>query len=197
MKVAVSSTGPTLDATVSPRFGRCPYFVIVETATMGYEAITNNSANSASGAGIAAAQEIASRGINAVLTGRLGPNASQVLSQVGIKMVTGAGGTVRQAVEAYKNGGLNETPSIPAGQSLGYGRGMGGGRGSGRGQGMGRGMGRGMGMGLQTPYTVPQPAYEKPLAPTSRDEEKETLNRHLTDLETQLKEVKKRLEELK
>ena len=27
MKVAVSSTGPDLDATVSPRFGRCPYFV--------------------------------------------------------------------------------------------------------------------------------------------------------------------------
>jgi len=77
LKVAVSSTGPDLDATVSPRFGRCPYFVIVETATMGYEAITNNSANNASGAGIAAAQEVASRGIDAVLTGRFGPNAFQ------------------------------------------------------------------------------------------------------------------------
>ncbi len=79
MKVAVSSTGTDLDATVSPRFGRCPYFVIVETTTMGYEAIPNNNANSASGAGIAAAQEVARRGIDAVLTGRFGPNASQAL----------------------------------------------------------------------------------------------------------------------
>jgi predicted Fe-Mo cluster-binding NifX family protein len=194
LKVAVSSTGPNLDATVSPRFGRCPYFVIVETATMGYEAIPNTSAGSASGAGIAAAQEVASRGIEAVLTGRFGPKASQVLSQVGIKMVTGAGGTVRQAVEAYKNGGLNEALSIPVGQGLGYDRGMGGGRGAGGGRGMGRGMGRSM--GLRAPYTVLQPGYEAPLAPTNRDEEKETLKRHLTDLEAQLKKVKKRLEEL-
>ena len=59
---------------------------------------------------------------------------------------------------------------------------------------MGRGMGRGM--GLQAPYIAPQPAYEAPLAPTSPDEEKEMLKRHLTDLEAQLKAVKKRLEEL-
>ena len=59
---------------------------------------------------------------------------------------------------------------------------------------MGRGMGRGM--GFQTPYAAPPPAYKAPLAPTSRDAEKETLKRYLTDLETQLKEVKKRLEEL-
>ncbi len=201
MKVAVSSMGPDLDATVSPRFGRCPYFVIVETATMGYEAIPNTSANSPSGAGIAAAQEVASRGIDAVLTGRFGPNASQVLSQVGIKMVTGASGTVRQAVETYKNGGLNEAPSIPAGQGIGYdpgmgyGRGMGGGRGAGGGRGSVRGMGRGM--GFRAPYTAPQPGYDAPPAPTSRDEAKEMLTRHLTDLEAQLKEVKKKLEELK
>ncbi len=207
MKVAVSSMGPDLDATVSPRFGRCPYFVIVETATMGYEAIPNTSANSPSGAGIAAAQEVASRGIDAVLTGRFGPNASQVLSQVGIKMVTGASGTVRQAVETYKNGGLNEAPSLPAGQGIGYdpgmgynpgmgyGRGMGGGRGAGGGRGSGRGMGRGM--GFRAPYTAPQPGYDAPPAPTSRDEAKEMLTRHLTDLEAQLKEVKKRLEDLK
>ncbi|MCW3989729.1 MAG: DUF5320 family protein [Candidatus Bathyarchaeota archaeon] len=201
MKVAVSSMGPDLDAAVSPRFGRCPYFVIVETATMGYEAMPNTSANSPSGAGIAAAQEVASRGIDAVLTGRFGPNASQVLSQVGIKMVTGASGTVRQAVETYKNGGLNEAPSIPAGPGIGYdpgmgyGRGMGGGRGAGGGRGSGRGMGRGM--GFRAPYTAPQPGYEAPPAPTSRDEAKEMLKGHLTDLEAQLKEVKKRLEDLK
>jgi predicted Fe-Mo cluster-binding NifX family protein len=195
LKVAVSSTGPNLDATVSPRFGRCPYFVIVETATMGYEAIPNSSAGSPSGAGIAAAQEMASRGVGAVLTGRFGPNASQVLSQVGVKMVMGASGTVRQAVEAYMNGDLNEAPSIPANPGMGYDRGMGGGRGARGGRGMGRGMG--IGMGFRAPYTAQQPGYEPPPVPTGRDEEKEMLKRHLTDLELQLKEVKKRLEEFK
>jgi predicted Fe-Mo cluster-binding NifX family protein len=187
LKVAVSSTGSNLDSAISPRFGRCPYFVIVETATMGYEAMLNKSASSASGAGIAAAQEIASKGVGAVLTGRFGPNASQVLSQIGIRMVTGASGTVKQAVEAYKNGGLSEAPSIPVGQSLGYGRRMGGGRGAGRGR----------GMGFRTSYTAPFPEYETSIAPTSSEEDKETLKRLLTDLEAQLKEVKKRLGELK
>jgi hypothetical protein len=55
----------------------------------------------------------------------------------------------------------------------------------------------GRGMGLRAPYTAPQSGYEAPLAPTSSDEEKETLKRHLTNLEAQLKEVKKRLKELK
>ena len=98
---------------------------------MEYETMLNKSASSASGAGISAAQEIASKGVGAVLTGRFGPNASQVLSQMGIKMVTGASGTVKQAVEAYKNGGISEAQSITVGQDLGYGRRMGGGRGAG------------------------------------------------------------------
>ena len=154
---------------------------------MEYETMLNKSASSASGAGISAAQEIASKGVGAVLTGRFGPNASQVLSQMGIKMVTGASGTVKQAVEAYKNGGISEAQSITVGQDLGYGRRMGGGRGAGGGR----------DIGYRAPYTAPFPAYEASLAPTSRDEEKETLKRLLTDLEAQLKEVKKRVEELK
>lgn len=191
MKVAVSSTGPDLEATVSPRFGRCPYFVIVETATMSHEAISNTSAGNPSGAGIAAAQEVANRGVDAVLSGRFGPNASQVLSQVGIRMVTGASGTVKQTVEAFKNGGLSEASSAPVGQGMGYGRGMG----RGRGMGGGRGMGRGMGRGVYSPGQQPTPPPSG--VPASRDEEKEILRQNLAELERQLKEVRKRLEELK
>jgi hypothetical protein len=55
----------------------------------------------------------------------------------------------------------------------------------------------GRGMGFRAPYAASQPAYEAPPVPTSSDEEKEMLKRHLTDLQAQLKEVKKRLEELK
>ena len=34
MKIAISSTGQTLDSTVDARFGRCPYFLIVDPDTL-------------------------------------------------------------------------------------------------------------------------------------------------------------------
>lgn len=75
MKVAVSATSGGLDAVIDSRFGRCPYFVVVDTDTMQFEDVPNTSQYSPSGAGIQAAQTIASRGVRAVLTGNVGPNA--------------------------------------------------------------------------------------------------------------------------
>ena len=63
MRVAISATGPTLDAEVDPRFGRCPYFIIADPETMQFEAIDNSSATAAGGAGISAGQMIASKGV--------------------------------------------------------------------------------------------------------------------------------------
>jgi predicted Fe-Mo cluster-binding NifX family protein len=195
LKVAVSSTGGSLDSAVDPRFGRSPYHVIVETETMAFEAMPNASMSSPSGAGIGAAQAVAGKGIQAVLTGSIGPNASSVLSQVGIKMFSGASGTVRQAVETFKEGRLSEAASLSAGM-IGYGRGRGGGRGMGMGRGMGVSMrGTGMGRGAYGYPPQPQTPYQ-PASPTSMVQEKESLTQQLKYLEEQLKEVKKRLEEL-
>ena len=36
MKICVTSTGPSPDAPVDMRFGRCQYFVIVDSETMEY-----------------------------------------------------------------------------------------------------------------------------------------------------------------
>ena len=71
MKVAVSSNGPSLDAAVDPRFGRCNYFVIVDTETMQFESLQNVSQYAAHGAGIQSAQTIAGKGVKAVLTGNV------------------------------------------------------------------------------------------------------------------------------
>ena len=62
MKIAISATGPALDAEVDPRFGRCQYFIIADPETMEFEAVDNNSAMAAGGAGIAAAQMISGKG---------------------------------------------------------------------------------------------------------------------------------------
>jgi predicted Fe-Mo cluster-binding NifX family protein len=146
MKVAVSATGEDLNAQIDPRFGRCQFFLIVDTETMSFEVVSNASAMASGGAGIQASQLVASKGVEAVLTGNVGPNAYQTLSAAGIKIVTGAGGTIRDAVEKFKKGELSGTSSatVPGHFGMGGGMGGGGGRGAGRGMGGGRtGGGRG------------------------------------------------------
>jgi predicted Fe-Mo cluster-binding NifX family protein len=156
MKVAVSAAGPSLDSPIDPRFGRCQYLLIVDSESLDFEAVENPAVMAPGGAGIQAAELVASMGAGAVITGNCGPNAYQVLSAAGIDIFVGASGSVHQAIEAYKRGELQATPGpsvgpysgIEPGMGGGMGRGMGGGMGRGMGGGMGRGMGGGMGRGM-------------------------------------------------
>jgi predicted Fe-Mo cluster-binding NifX family protein len=130
MKICVSAESNVLDAQIDPRFGRCPYFVIVDSENMQFEAIQNMAFAAVGGAGIQAAQTIASKGVEVLITGNVGPNAFQALSAAGIKTVTGASGTVREIVEKYKRGELSETgaPTVRGHFGMGIGRGSGRGR---------------------------------------------------------------------
>jgi len=123
MKIAVSAAGQSLDAQVDPRFGRCQNFVIVDTDTMEFEALANDSAAAAGGAGIATAQMIAGKGVEVVLTGNCGPNAFGVLNSAGIKVFTGAAGTVQEAIESYKAGKLQTSARSNVSAHSGMGRG--------------------------------------------------------------------------
>jgi predicted Fe-Mo cluster-binding NifX family protein len=183
MKVAISATGPNLDAEVDPRFGRCQYFIIVDPETMEFEALENSNAMAAGGAGISTAQTVASKGVEVVLTGNCGPNAYQTLSAAGIQVITGVVGRIRDAVESYKAGKLQSSlrPSVDA--HFGMGGGMG----------MGRGMGRGMGMGMTSgmpPITGPS------LQAMSREQEIEVLKNQVEMLLQQLRETQQRIKEL-
>jgi len=129
MKICVSAVANSLDAQLDPRFGRCPYFAIVDSESMQFEAIPNVASGAMGGAGIQAAQVIAGKGVKLLITGNVGPNAFQALSAAGIKIVTGAFGTVREAVEKYKKGELRETGAPTVGGHFGMGRGQGQGRG--------------------------------------------------------------------
>ena len=111
MKICVTSTGKDLNAGVDQRFGRCQYFLIVDTETMEVKAISNESALSSGGAGIQAAQIVTKEDVSSVITGNIGPNAFQILQAAGIKVFTGAEGTIKNAIECYKKGTLNETGS--------------------------------------------------------------------------------------
>ncbi len=154
MKIAVSAAGRDLDAEIDQRFGRCDFFLIVDTDTMETQAFPNDNRNQTSGAGIQAAGFVIDKGARAVLTGSCGPKAMDVFDAEGIPVHTGRAGSVRQAVESLKAQGpdasepSNDTGGRPAAPPSG--QGMGGGRGTGRGGGCGRGIaggGRGMGGG--------------------------------------------------
>ena len=108
MKIAVTSTGKTLDSQVDPRFGRAACFIIVDTETMDFNVIENESVAAAGGAGISSAKVVIDAGAEAVLTGNCGPNAERTLTTAGVKLYTGATGTVAEAIELFKSGKLTE-----------------------------------------------------------------------------------------
>ena len=165
MKIAVTSTGPTLDDMMEARFGRCPYFLIIDLETMEFELLANPNIALGGGAGIQSAQLMADKGVSTVLTGNCGPNAFQTFGAANIQVITGVSGRVRQAVEQYKSGALSNTttPNVQShfgmgtGGGMGTGRGMGMGGGRGRSGGGGRGMGRGMGASTLAGAAQPEP----------------------------------------
>jgi predicted Fe-Mo cluster-binding NifX family protein len=130
MKICVSAASNHLDSSIDPRFGRCPYLVIVDSESMQFEVIQNMASGATGGAGIQAAQTVANKGAEILITGNVGPNAFQALSAAGVKIVTDASGTVREAVEKYKRGELSEAgaPTVRGHFGMGIGRGSGRGR---------------------------------------------------------------------
>ncbi len=196
MKIAITASKPDLSSPVDPRFGRCPYFVIVDPDTMEFEANENTNLYGASGVGIQSAQFVANKGVKALLTGSCGPNAFQTLQAAGIEVITGVSGTVQEAATLYKEENLKSTPqaNVPShfGMGVGRGSGMGGGMGRGMGQGQGMGMGRGMAPeGAGMPPFSPNPPSIPP------EDEAKTLQQQAEYLQQQLNNITKRIEELK
>ncbi|MBN2643807.1 MAG: NifB/NifX family molybdenum-iron cluster-binding protein [Victivallales bacterium] len=108
MKIAVSTTGNSLDAELDQRFGRAPRFLIVDTDSGNVDVVDNvQNLNAAQGAGIQSAMTIAGTGAQAVITGHCGPKAFRVLSEAGIKIYNTEAKTVREAITLYSDGKLN------------------------------------------------------------------------------------------
>ena len=108
MKVCITAQGNNLDSQVDPRFGRCQYFIFIDTETLEFEAVDNVNMNGSGGAGIHSGQLVAEKGVKIVITGNVGPNAHQTLRAANIDIYIGASGTIKQALEKYKNGGLKK-----------------------------------------------------------------------------------------
>jgi len=114
MKAAIAAKGKTLDSHVDDRFGRCPFFVVVDSESMGFEAMTNPGLEEKDAAGIQACQMLINRAVDAVVVKNIGHNALVTLDGAGIRVYVGITGTVLDAIEKLKKGELTsaERPTV-------------------------------------------------------------------------------------
>jgi len=107
MKVAITSEGPDMNSGVDARFGRGRYFIVVDTDTGEFSAEDNTqNLNAVQGAGIQAGRNVVDLGVEAVITGNVGPKAFATLEAGGVKIYIGASGTVSDALDKFKAGEL-------------------------------------------------------------------------------------------
>jgi len=119
MTICITTNGQSLDAPINPSFGRAPYFLFVDPETETVQAVKNTPG--AHGAGVQAAQIVASNKATVVITGNVGPNAYQGLSAANIEIYVGATGSAKEALEDYRAGRLSVAQE-PTGARHGGGR---------------------------------------------------------------------------
>ena len=102
MRVAITSQGPDMTSAVDPRFGRAKFFIVVDTGTGRFSGHDNGqNLNAVQGAGIQAAKDVMNMGVDAVITGKVGPRAFTTLRAGGVGIYIGATGSVRNALEQF------------------------------------------------------------------------------------------------
>ncbi len=107
-RIAISADDTAgLDAVVSPHFGRCPYYVLVDLVDREVRRVSviENPFYAGHVPG-AVPGFIRDQGVNVMLTGGMGRRAIGFFEQYNIEAVTGAAGTVRQALTYYLQGAL-------------------------------------------------------------------------------------------
>ena len=102
MKVAVTSTGLKLDDHVGISPDKCSYWLVVDPATMEYEAIPNPLINvSGPAAGKLLTQVLQEHMVKFILAGSCGCNQMKELSKNGMRVLLGMTGSVRETVEKF------------------------------------------------------------------------------------------------
>ncbi len=123
MRIAISADDKNgLDSVVSPHFGRCPYYILVDVQdreVKDVHAVDNPYYGHHAPGQVPGF--INSQGVHVMLTGGMGGRAVAFFEQYGIEAVTGAVGTVRHVLEQYLNGALRG--AAPCRESIEHGHG--------------------------------------------------------------------------
>lgn len=121
MKLAICAQSEGLDAQVDQRFGRCPYFVIVDSETGELvKSLPNGGVTAAGGAGPQGARQLSQESVEAVALGHVGPNAAAALKAAGISIHGGVAGTVAQTWQLFREGKLSsiDEPTVDSHHGL-------------------------------------------------------------------------------
>ena len=109
MKIAITAQDKELSSEVDLRFGRAKWLIVLDTETGDYEARDNIlNLNAVQGAGIQTGRNIANLGVEAVITGNVGPNAFKTLNAANVKIFLSETQTVKDAVASFKAGELEQ-----------------------------------------------------------------------------------------
>ena len=122
MKIMITSSNGDIEGEFSPRFGRCAYFIGIDTDSRAWEAFPNPAAGTQGGAGPQAVQFIADQGVEAVISGRFGPNAYSALEAAGIQSFIASQGTVDEVLEKFLAGELEQVSAATEPELHGGGR---------------------------------------------------------------------------
>jgi len=114
MKIAITASAEGLEAPFEPRFGRCSYFVFIETEKREWEAVPNPAVSASGGAGTQAVQFVIGKGAQAVVSGRYGPNALAALQAGDVPMYIANQASVNDVLEAFLNDDLEQAASASA-----------------------------------------------------------------------------------
>ena len=107
MKIAVGTTGDSLDAWVNSEFGWCPRFVVVDTDSMSYFIVSQPTVESHEEASLAAIRTLARHDVSTVIVATAQPQCRRVMNELGVDVIEGVEGlTVRQAVERFVSDAL-------------------------------------------------------------------------------------------
>ena len=87
MKIAITSTGNSLESTIDQRFGRCAYFVIYDTESKSMEFIPNPNKELEENAGTSSVQLVASRNITKIISGDFGLKIKSLFDSLKIHMI--------------------------------------------------------------------------------------------------------------
>jgi predicted Fe-Mo cluster-binding NifX family protein len=109
MKIAITAQGKELSSEIDLRFGRAKWIVVVDSETGDFAAHDNVvNLNAIQGAGIQTGQNIANLGVEAVITGNVGPNAFKTLNAANVKIFLVEKQNVQDAIDSFKAGKLKE-----------------------------------------------------------------------------------------
>jgi len=104
MKIALASSGQKLTSLVDQRFGRCPYFLIVDSKNKHFKVLKNTAIKADRGVGISAAQIIVDQKVKVIIAGNFGPNAIRVLRTSDLKLFSASPKTtINQALDQLEH----------------------------------------------------------------------------------------------